>query len=488
MTSTELPRRDTPGVSALSAMSGAAIDADIAAGQRRRQDHRSSRGEVVVIDTSALVADPDVLDAHGAKQVVIPLTVLEELDHVKQRLDAGGANARAVIRKLDEIRLAAPGRSLTRAVSMPEGGTLRVEANGLRLDELTAFHLDPTVADHKILAAALGLAGEGHDVTVISCDAAMRLKADTVGLTAEDHVSNQAVFSTADVPGWAVHEVRSEFIDALYAEKFIATGDPRTAGLDATVVNEFLIARAGTSSALARRTRDGFALLDKERSRPPVWGIRPRNKEQRFALELLSDPEVEVVALSGKAGTGKTLLAIAAGLEQTFEGAPRFDRIMVLRPMYSVGRQDIGFLPGDVSDKVAPWFDSVVDAMVALSTNGMDHKQARDTLEMWVGQGKLTMEPVTFLRGRSLQRHLLVIDEVQNLEKSDVKTVLTRLGAGSKIVACGDPDQCDNPFTSPTSNGMTALVDAFRGQSEFGHIALTECERSRIAGLAADLL
>lgn len=448
----------------------------------------------IVIDTSALVADPDVIHAYPGADIVLPMIVIEELDKLKARMDSSaGASARAVIRALDDIRVANDGSTLTTAAPLPNGGTVRIEPNGLRLDRLEPFHLDPNAADHRILAAALGLASDNDKVTVVSCDAAMRLKADTIGLTAADHVVNQTVFSVYDVPGWAQVEVPEELVDDLYATHHVVYDDAVEAaartGADLTdlKVNEFVHAQAGTKTVLARRTGQGLQRL-REKSRVEAWGVNPRNKEQQFAMELLMDTQVPIVALTGRAGTGKTLMALAAALEQTMEPDSPYDRVMILRPMHSIGKQDLGFLPGDVADKVAPWFDAVVDSMVAMSTVPMTHREARDRLEMWVEQGKLTMEPVTFLRGRSLNRHILVTDEVQNLEKADVKTILTRLGEGSKLVACGDPDQCDNPFTSPTANGLTALVDAFRGQPEFGHVALTECERSRIADLAADLL
>lgn len=447
--------------------------------------------ETVVLDTSVLVADPDAFNAFTGVDVVLPLTVIEELDRLKTRPDGAGAAARQVVRHLEQLRLAAGG-SLATAVDLDNDNTLRVEPNGLRLTELEAFHLATDVPDHRILASALGLRADGRSVTVVSCDGAMRLKADALGLTAVDHEANNAPFTTRDVPGWGTFDVSSDLVADLYARRFVADDDldqhDRETLAD-VAVNEFAVLRApGNQTALARRREDGLHRLPSSSNTPATWGVRARNKEQQFALNLLTDPDVQVVALSGRAGTGKTLLAIAAGLEQTFEADPIYDRIMVLRPMFSVGRQDIGFLPGDVEDKVAPWFDAIVDAMVALSSTGLDHKAAREQLTMWVDQGKLAMEPVTFLRGRSLARTLVILDEIQQLETADVKTVLTRLGEGSKIVVCGDPDQCDNPFTSPTSNGLVSLVAAFRGTEVFGHVALTACERSRIADLAAERL
>jgi PhoH-like ATPase len=442
--------------------------------------------DVVVLDTSALVADPASLFAFPDAGVVLPLTVIEELDQLKTRQDSVGANARAVVRTLEGLRQEAGG-TLSTTVPLPDGGTLRVEPNGLRLNELDQFHLAHDVSDHRILASALGLAADGSHVTVISCDGAMRLKADALGLAAQDYVVNNEVFDPREFPGWSTIETPYEFVDELHRAKRAHEDFAGQAAHDVTI-NEFVVARAGNTSALARRTTDGFELLRSTRDMPDVWGMRARNKEQQFALNLLTDPDVPVVALSGRAGTGKTLMAIAAALEQTMESGATYDRIMVLRPMYSVGRQDIGFLPGDVSEKTAPWFDAIVDAMVALSSAGINHIQAQETLSMWVEQGKLTMEPVTFLRGRSLLNTIVLVEESQNLNSSEVKTILTRLGQGSKVILSGDPAQIDNPYVSQANNGLTALIDAFRGQDIFGHVALTACERSKVADLAADLL
>lgn len=448
----------------------------------------------LVIDTSVLVSDPDSLYAFSDCDLVIPMTVIEELDNLKSRQDQAGANARAVIRLLEDIRTSGQGRTLTTPVDLPNGSTLKIEPNGLRLDELETYHLPPNKADHRILAAALGQQSDGRNVAVVSCDGAMRLKADTLGLTAVDYAANNAPFTTRDKPGWKKVELTTELIADLYDSN---TGNERMrvvpvtherdlAALEDVCVNEFVLASSGTSTALARREKDGLRLLAPS-GKTRAWDLRSRNKEQQFALDLLTDPTIEVVALSGRAGTGKTILAIAAALEQTFEDN-RYDRVMILRPMYAIAGQDLGYLPGEVEDKVAPWFDAVVDAMVALSTRDMKHKEARDMLNMWVDQGKLAMEPVTFLRGRSLSRTILVVDETQNLETAAAKTVLTRLGEGSKVILVGDPQQADNPYVDEVSNGLTAVVAAFRGQDIFGHVELTECERSRIADLAADLL
>lgn len=344
----------------------------------------------VVVDTSTLVADPASLTAFPDADLVIPMTVIEELDGLKTRQDQVGANARAVVRALEAHRNASTTRTLTEPVELGENATVRVEPNGLRLEELAKFHLPADKPDHRILAAALGLAHDGRDVHLVSSDAAMRLKADTLGLRAVDYEVNTAPFTTRDKPGWVEVEVSKALIDDLYAHRQVRLdelADWDTDALGEMVVNEFAVLRntdAGKQSALVRHTGDHLTLLRSSAS-SKAWGVTGRNKEQQFALTLLNDPDVEVVALSGRAGTGKSMLAIASALEQTFErdedGENRYDRVIVLRPMYAIGKQEVGFLPGELQDKVAPWFDAVVDSMVAMSPE-LDHKTARDRMEM----------------------------------------------------------------------------------------------------------
>jgi PhoH-like ATPase len=219
---------------------------------------------------------------------------------------------------------------------------------------------------------------------------------------------------------------------------------------------------------------------------PEAWGLRPRSKEQRFALELLLDPEVSVIALDGRAGTGKTLLAIAAGLEQVVE-QQRYERVAVYRPLVPVGRADVGFLPGGLDEKLDPWMAAIHDAIVALTDEGCSNDAGRLVDELTC-RGQLSLESVTFLRGRSLQRQLVVIDEAQNLEPTTLKTILTRVGEGTKVVFTGDTSQIDAPYLGESNNALAVLTAAFAGQSCFGHITLTACERSDVASLAAELL
>jgi PhoH-like ATPase len=223
-----------------------------------------------------------------------------------------------------------------------------------------------------------------------------------------------------------------------------------------------------------------------QQNAPEAWGLRARNKEQRFALELLLDPQITVVALDGRAGTGKTVLAIAAGLEQVVE-QHRYERLAVYRPLVPVGRADVGFLPGGLEEKLDPWMSAIHDAVVALTDN-RSSQDARGLIDDLIARGQLTLESVTFLRGRSLQAQIVVVDEAQNLEPTTLKTILTRIGDGTKVVFTGDTSQIDAPYMGESNNALAVLVQAFAGQSCFGHITLESCERSEVASLAAELL
>ena len=349
--------------------------------------------------------------------------------------------------------------------------------------------LDTAKADNRILAAALGLAEGGRQVTLISADITLRLKAAALGLEADEYIQTRPGFHSEAHPGWCSVETDSEVVDAVYSGHRVALGDvggDAGARVRAMAPNEFAVLTAGTQSALVRRRG---ASLHHVANRLEAWGARPRSKEQRFALDLLLDPEVPIVGLSGRAGTGKTMLAIAAGLEQVFEpGSRRYDQLMIIRPMTAVGRQEVGFLPGDLSEKLAPWFTTVEDTMTALREDH-NRSEARLQLEAWVDAGRVNMQPITYLRGRSLQRSFILVDEAQNLEAPlTLKTILTRLGEGSKVVFVGDVSQIDSPFVSERTSALSVLADRFSGSELFGHLVLTQGERSAVADLAAELL
>jgi PhoH-like ATPase len=439
----------------------------------------------VVLDTSVLISDPDSLFAFPDADAVIPLVVIEELDQHKTRMDDVGRAAREVIRTIEELRTA-NGGDIRHAVQLPGGGTLRIETNGLMLDEVASKGLDPTKADNRILAAALGQRAHGPAV-VVSNDAALRIKAAQVGLEAIEHQRRRARGDDHRPTGWLSADVSAELIDRLFSEPG-GIDLAEVAGFDAEAVgglevNEFAALRAGSQSVLVRHREGALVPLVRPSE---AWGLRPRSKEQQFALDLLLDPDVRVVALDGMAGTGKTILALAAGLEQVMESSG-YDKLSVYRPVVPVGKAELGFLPGGLDEKLDPWMTAVNDALVAL-TDTRSHADARALLDEMTSREKLSLEAVTYLRGRSLHGTYIVVDEAQNLEPPTLKTILTRIGEGTKVVFTGDTSQIDAPYLSEQNNAVAVLIDAFAGESCFGHVRLTHCERSEVASLAATKL
>jgi len=432
----------------------------------------------VVLDTSVLVADPDCFGSFHDVDIVIPLTVIEELDGLKTRLDDVGRSARAALRSLEELRVH-HGGSLATAVEVGTS-TLRIEINSVQKHRLVEHGLDPTVPDNRIIGAALGQAALAP-TTMVSNDAALRIKAAHLGVDAAEH-RRSTRHPDQKSYGWSTLETGFDVVDCLYAAGAI-DADAVEAG-DTVGENEFAVLRAGSQSALTRRVGSEFELLS--HTAPEAWGLRARSKEQRFALELLLDPAIEVVALDGRAGTGKTLLAIAAGFEQVVE-QHRYERLAVYRPLVPVGRADVGYLPGGLEEKLDPWMSAIHDAVVAL-TDQRSSSDAKQLIDELTNRGQLSLESVTFLRGRSLQRQIVVIDEAQNLEPTTLRTILTRVGQGTKVVFTGDTSQIDAPYLGESNNALAVLAQAFRGQPCFGHITLTSCERSDVASLAAELL
>jgi PhoH-like ATPase len=441
-----------------------------------------STATVVVLDTSALVADPDgIFDAYPLADLVVPLTVIEELDGLKKRLDPVGAAARDVLRRVERFRVDAGG-DLQRPSPRDTGGTLRVELNGVQTSLLREHGLDPDKPDNRIIGTALGQRLDGGPaVRLVSNDTGMRVKAATFGLDTGEHDHLDAAHRRPRNHGWSEHDVAPGVVDALY------DGDPEPEGAEAVLghlrVNEFGVLAAGSQSVLVRRHADGLRQLSADR---PAWDLRPRNKEQRFALDLLLDDDVTVVALDGAAGTGKTLLAVAAGLQQVIEEG-RYSRICVYRPVVPVGKADLGYLPGTLDEKLDPWMAAITDAVYAL-TEGRSQEDANRVLEEVRARGQLTMESVTHLRGRTLHNSFVIVDEAMNLSPQVGKTILTRIAADSKVIFTGDTSQIDAAFLSEQTNALTSLVTAFSGEGCFGHVRLVRGERSPLAELASRLL
>jgi PhoH-like ATPase len=436
----------------------------------------------IVLDTSVLVADPGCLHSFPDCDIVIPLTVVEELDGLKSRPDDVGRAARTALRTIEDLRRRAGG-SIHHPVPLgpdPDGATLHIEVNGIQRQRLIDNGLNPEIPDNRIIGAALGQSLVAP-TQIISNDAGLRIKASHLGLVAAEH---QPVGRSANTRpmGWFTLEVDSAVVNHLYEHGHVsATALHDTITLS---VNEFAVVRSGSQSALVRCIGDSVELLSS--TSPEAWGLRARSKEQRFALELLMDPDVSVVALDGQAGTGKTVMAIAAGLEQVVESR-LYERLAVYRPLVPVGRADVGFLPGGLDEKLDPWMSAIHDAIVAL-TDQRSSNDARRLIDDLTARAQLSLESVTFLRGRSLHRQFVVVDEAQNLEPTTLKTILTRIGEGTKVVFTGDTSQIDAPYMGESNNALAVLIHAFANQKVFGHVTLASCERSEVASLAAALL
>ncbi|MEX1178503.1 MAG: PhoH family protein [Nitriliruptor sp.] len=453
-----------------------------------------------VLDTCVLLADPDAILRFDEHDVVLPLVVIEELDRKKTAMDDVGRNARAALRTIESLR-EANGGGLREAQPLPSGGTLRIESN--HVDVPLPSYLDPHKADHRILAVAIGLQG-----TLVTKDTALRIKGSQLGVTVEDYLGDTAR-TDEHTTGILELEVEADTLDQLHRDGKVQLEerdlDLASAGVRTLWPNACLVLRAGRSASGLGRVLDvdddGTATVHRVGGHRQVFGMSPRDVRQTFAIDLLLDPDVPCVSLMGMAGTGKTFLALAAGLEQVLE-ATAYRRLSVYRPLIAVGRQEVGYLPGDLDEKLAPWMAAVHDNLYALlrrddapgrgpergvRTNGArEHRQVQSTIESLADRGQLELAAITYLRGRSITDEFVVVDEAQNIELSALKVVLTRMAQGSKVVFCGDLGQVDNPYISPYG-GMAALIEKMKGSPLFGHVTLSKGVRSPLAEHAATI-
>ncbi|AEW96251.1 MULTISPECIES: PhoH family protein [Streptomycetaceae] len=434
---------------------------------RREHDRRT-----YVLDTSVLLADPQAITRFDEHEVVLPVVVVTELE-AKRHHPELGYFARQALRLLDEYRIRY-GR-LDAPVPIGEiGGTLRVELN----------HSDPAILppgmltqaggrlgdnDSRILAVARNLQAEGYDVTVVSKDLPLRVKASSVGLLAEEYRAELAI--TSGWTGMAELAVGADGIDALFAEEVADL--PDAAGLP---VHTGLVLSSERGKALGRVTADGRVRL--VRGDREAFGLHGRSAEQRIALDLLLDPEVGIVSLGGRAGTGKSALALCAGLEAVLERR-QHRKVMVFRPLYAVGGQELGYLPGTEAEKMSPWAQAVFDTLSAVTSS--------DVIEEVVERGMLEVLPLTHIRGRSLHDAFVIVDEAQSLERNVLLTVLSRIGAGSRVVLTHDVAQRDN-LRVGRYDGVVAVVEKLKGHPLFAHVTLTRSERSPIAALVTEML
>lgn len=440
--------------------------------------------KIYVLDTNVLLQDPYSIFSFSDNDVVIPAVALEEVDSKKRYMDEIGRNARQISRLIDNLRESG---KLHDKIPLENGGTLRIELNHRSFHELQEIFVEKT-NDNRILAVAKNLSIEeskkenGRTVILVSKDTLVRVKADAIGLKSEDFLSDRVVENEHLYTGFMDVQVTKDVLNNFYENGQLPIAE---IGNGNYYPNQFLILKdvlGSSSSALAivdsSRKFVKKLVFDHEH----IWGIRPRNVQQTMAIEMLLKKDMPLVTLIGKAGTGKTLLALASGLMQT-EDFGDYKKLLVARPIVPMGK-DLGFLPGEKEEKLRPWMQPIFDNLEYL----FNTKKPGELEAILAGMGSIEVEALTYIRGRSIPDQFIIIDEAQNLTKHEVKTILTRVGEGSKIVLMGDPEQIDHPYLDAFNNGLSYVVERFKDQPIAGHVKLVKGERSSLAQLAADLL
>ena len=438
-----------------------------------------------LLDTSVCLTDADSIYKFDNHDLFLPLKVLEEIDKHKKRQDSVGINARKIIRSLDELRNKG---SLEKGVRLGKGkGILKVMSYESLKDVVFPPDLDMRIPDHAIIATGkvVQMASPKRKTILISRDINMRVICDSLGITADDYISEKAVTSCEELfQGFSEFLVDDQFIDRFYNGEELCIGKDETP--ETWYHNQYLLLISNSNpkkSCIARFVNHFTPLKKIIHDKIPDWKIKARNKEQAFAIDMLMDPNIKLVSLVGRAGSGKTLCAIAAGLQQTIGlhgDNNHYSRLIVSRPVQPMGR-DIGFLPGTMEEKMLPWLMPIQDNLKFLMGD-------RTSLEMYLEKGKIEIEALTYIRGRSISNAFIVIDEAQNLTKHEIKTIITRIGEGTKIVLTGDVEQIDNVYVNETSNGLAHTVENFKTYAISGHVTFKKGERSELATLASKVL
>lgn len=447
------------------------------------------QAKTFVLDANVLLTDAQSIYKFGEATVIVPMCVLEEIDQFKREMTERGRNARQITRLLDELRK--KGHLADGVKLNDQGGVLRIEVFPEDIPPEVGY-LDISRADNQILAICLELVKrhkQSH-IIFITKDINLRVKADALGIAAEDyeplHVSIEELYS-----GFRYHDVSEEVIDTFFAKKKVDLPDIKFAPNEYVILRNF---ENKSHTAIGRYSEEQGTVCSLIRPAEGVWGIFPKNVEQSFALDMLLDETIQLATMVGKAGTGKTLLAIAAGLSQTLD-AGVYKKLLVSRPIFPLGK-DIGYLPGEIEDKLNPWMQPIFDNL-DLILSGSETKPTRSkrssagpraAQEQLISQGLISIEPLTYIRGRSIPFQFLIIDEAQNLTPHEVKTIISRAGEGTKVILTGDCYQIDNPYVDSANNGLTYVVERFKGQRISGHITLQRGERSNLAELATQLL
>ena len=441
---------------------------------------------VYVLDISVLLYTPDAIFDFPMKEVLLPVSILDALEPLRQDLGEKGRVANLVSKILDECRQLG---NLVEGVSLPNGGKLRIELADPETEAIP-FSFNSRNPSNRILAVAWLLSRENKDVVFVSRDENLRTKANTLNVPTISYKGRRRDDSNL-YSGIHHCEVSKKKLRNLNQQSFISMEEVQSE-LNENIKffpNQGLLLNNPEVPeedvlAIYNQSKNKFLTVSKEQG---VWGIRPRNLEQRLALALLVDPNISIVTLSGKAGTGKTLLALAVGLQQMMVDN-FYSRMLVSRPIFPMGR-DLGFLPGDTQEKLSPWMQPIFDNLELLINNTSEKKSSkRDSYQELMERGMLVVEPLTYIRGRSIPNQHMIVDEAQNLTPHEMKTIVSRAGDGTKIVLTGDPNQIDNTDVNLSSNGLSTLVERFKGSQLAGHVRFTSVERSALAELAANVL
>jgi len=438
-----------------------------------------------VLDTSVYLTDAESIYKFDNHDIFIPLKVLEEIDKHKKRQDSAGANARRIIRTLDELRSSG---DLQKGIRLSKGkGLVKVMSYACLTGSVFPPDLDIRIPDHAILATAKAIQADqpNRKTIVVSRDINMRVICDSIGIAAEDYITEKAAESSEHLyAGFVEHLVDDQIIDRFYEGEEILIAEDEIE--QQWHPNQFIMMVSNANdkkTALARFKTHHTPLKKIIHDKLPDWKINSRNKEQAFAMDLLMNPDIKIVSLIGRAGSGKTLMAIAAGLQQTIgmrQEHNHYSRLIVSRPVQPLGK-DIGFLPGTMQEKMLPWLMPIQDNLKFLMGD-------RTSLEMYMEKGKIEIEALTYIRGRSIANAFVVIDEAQNLTRHEIKTIITRIGDGTKIILTGDIEQIDNIYVNETSNGLAHAVENFKQYPIAGHVTFKKGERSELATLASKVL
>lgn len=472
-----------------------------------------------VLDTNILLHNPDAMFVFKEHHVVIPFTVIEELDKMKRKDDDLGRNSRGAIRNLDRLRalgklsdgvnwgdLPAPARGAFSTGPGGVTGTVKIDVT----DYPRPAGIDEDAPDNRIIAVAYHLFKQGHPTVFVTKDLSARIKSDALGIKTEDF-TNQKVDADRLYTGFINASVESSLIDELYRDRLVELNrlepalteelDDGSTYTNELLANQFVVLKDKsdeTHTGLGRRLGDTEHVIPVTGPRKPVFGIMARNVQQTMALDVLLDEDIKMITLLGSAGTGKTLLALAAGMSKVF-AEERYDKLLVARPIMPLGR-DIGYLPGDKDEKLTAWMQPIFDNLTYLlstrgaasagdrSGGGVDSHSAEQRVQKLMADGKLVLEPLTYIRGRSIPHQFMIVDEAQNLTPHEVKTIASRVGEGTKLILTGDIGQIDNPYLDSSSNGLAYAIEKMKGLHLFAHVTLAKSERSELASLAASRL